>query len=132
MSKKRTSKENDIVYKERKRWLFLGLPFTFTVYTIEDDKLSIREGFLNQKIDDCYLYKIQDTTLHRSLFERLFGLGTIICHTGDVTHPVIKLEHIKRSNEIMEYLFEASEQARIKRRTINMLDIGVNDIDVTD
>lgn len=114
-------------YKEKKRWLFFGLPFTFTTYIIKDDKISIKEGLLRQKINDCYMYKVQDVTLIRSIMERIFGLGTIICYTGDVTHPELKFTHIKKSGEIKEYLFKASEDARMKKRTINTLDIGVEE-----
>lgn len=121
--------KNNTAFKERKRLMLFGLPFTFTVYDIQEDKLTLQEGFINRKINDCYLYKIQDTTLNKSLFERLFGLGTIICHTGDVTHPTLVLKHIKNSNAIKEYLFEASEQSRLKRRTVNMQNIGADDLD---
>jgi uncharacterized membrane protein YdbT with pleckstrin-like domain len=119
--------DNQTVFREKKRWLFGGFPFTFTTYTIQDDKLTIKEGFLNQKTNDCYMYKVQDITLQRSLMERIFRLGTVICYTGDVTHPTLILKHIKKSKIINEYLFNTSEQARIKRRTVNMLDIGVED-----
>ena len=34
-----------IEFVERKRWLFLGLPFTFTKYTIREDMLTIAAGF---------------------------------------------------------------------------------------
>ena len=47
-------------YVERKRWVFLGLPFTFTKYTVSDEVITINEGLLNTKENDCYLYKIQD------------------------------------------------------------------------
>lgn len=118
-----------VAFKERKRWLFLGLPFTFTVYSVQEDKLTIQEGLLNQKTNDCYMYKIQDATLQRSLMERIFRLGTVVCFTGDTTHPTLILKHIKRSTDVKEYIFKTSEQARIKRRTVNMLDIGSEDAD---
>ena len=41
-------------FKEKKRWVFLGLPFTFTTYTINEEIVRIDEGFLNRKEDDCY------------------------------------------------------------------------------
>ena len=75
------------------------------------------------------LYKIQDVTLKRSLFERMFGLGTIICYTGDVTNPELVLEHVKHAKEIKEYLLEESEQARLKRRTLNMQNIGAESVE---
>ena len=75
------------------------------------------------------MYKIQDVTLKRSLFERMFGLGTIICYTGDVTNPELVLEHVKHAKEIKEYLLEESEQARLKRRTLNMQNIGAESVE---
>lgn len=116
-------------YKERKRLLFLGLPFTFTKYIITKEKLTVKEGFLNQKTDYCYTYKIQDSTLRRSLMERVFGLGTITCNTGDVTHPTLILKHIKHSEAIHCFIFEQSESARLQRRTINTLDISANKLE---
>ena len=54
-------------FKERKRWLFLGLPWTFTIYTVKDDMITIDRGFLNKQQDDCYMYKVQDVELIRKL-----------------------------------------------------------------
>lgn len=51
-------------------------------------------------------------------------MGTIICYTGDVTDKELRLSHIKHAKEIKNYLLKASEAARIKRRTLNMQDIG--------
>ena len=45
-------------FKERKRWVFLGLPFTFTTYTIKEDLVTIDEGILNRKeyLTEDYIY----------------------------------------------------------------------------
>ena len=37
-------KDNAIVYSERKRILFLGLPWTFTKYIITPEYITIRQG----------------------------------------------------------------------------------------
>ena len=119
-------------FKERKRWLFLGLPFTFTKYTVNDEKLIINKGFFKITEDTCYLYKIIDVKLERSLGERIFGMGTIVCYTGDVTNKVIKLIHIKNSKAINDYLLDQSEEMRRKRRTLNTLSLSQNMSDIDD
>lgn len=116
--------EDEIQYIERKRLLFLGLPWTFTKYTISSDMITTDEGLLKVEENDCYMYKVQDVKLTATLMERIFGLATITCYTGDVTDKELKLVHIKHAKEIKSYLLKASEAARIKRRTLNMQDIG--------
>jgi uncharacterized membrane protein YdbT with pleckstrin-like domain len=114
-------------YIEKKRTKLFALPICFTTYTITDEKLTIKKGFLSITEDDAYMYKIQDVRLTKSLLERIFGIGTIICYTGDTTHPEMHLIHIKHSAEIKDYIMTASEEARRKRRTMHTLDIDADD-----
>ena len=107
-------------YVERKRWLFFGLPFTFTKYTIKEDMITIDEGLIRTIENDCYMYKVQDVTRSVSLIEKMFGLGTVICYTGDTTHPQLLLQHIKRSREVKDIILKESEEACLERRTVNM------------
>lgn len=111
-------------YVERKRWTFLGLPFTFTKYTVKEDVITINAGLLKSTENDCYMYKVQDVELTATLGEKLFGLGTVICYTGDTTHPRLVLEHIKHARTVKDFILKNSEEARLKRRTVNMVDIG--------
>ena len=121
-------------FRERKRWVFFGLPFTFTIYTVKEEVLTVDTGFLSKEENDCYMYKVQDVTLKTSLWERIFGLGTIICYTGDTTNPQLVMAHIKNARAIKDFILEQSEIARRKRRTMNTLDIGADgsdfDIDI--
>lgn len=61
------------------------------------------------------MYKVADVKLTTSLMERIFKLGTIVCYTGDVTNPELKLVHVKHSREIKSYLLKQSEAARLKK-----------------
>ncbi len=115
-------------FTERKRWAFLGLPFTFTVYDIKEDLITVEEGFFNRRENDCYMYKVQDVELIRSFGERIFGLGTVKCYTGDTTDKELYITHVRNSKAIKDFILEASEEARKKRRTMNMLDIGAGDM----
>lgn len=110
-------------YVERKRLLFFGLPWTFTKYEIKEDMITIDTGFLNTVENDCYMYKVQDVQLRTSLWEKIFGLGTVVCYTGDNTNPTLQLEHIKNAKEIKGFILEASEEARLRRRVLTTMDI---------
>lgn len=119
-----TSSENQIRYEERKRTLFLALPICFTKYQIGTQKLTRKAGLLSTTEDDIYLYKIQDVRLTRSFMERMFGTGTVICFGADVTDPELKLIHIKHAKEIKDYIMDAAENERIRKRTLHTLDIS--------
>lgn len=99
-------------------------PFTFTKYTVKEDVITINAGLLKSMENDCYMYKVQDVELTATLGEKLFGLGTVICYTGDTTHPRLVLEHIKHARTVKDFILKNSEEARLKRRTVNMVDIG--------
>ena len=122
----------ETAFAERKRWVFLGLPFTFTKYIIKENLITIDSGFFRKTENDCYMYKVQDVELSASLGERLFGLGTVICHTGDTTHPRLEIVHIKNAREVNHFILEASEEARMKRRTVSTLDIGTGALEDMD
>ena len=117
-----------VEFVEKKRWLFLGLPFTFTKYLIKEDMITVDTGVFTKVENDCYMYKVQDVEHTASIWERMVGLGTIVCYTGDTTHPKLLIEHIRNSKQIKEFILKESEEARLKRRTVNMLDIGSGEI----
>ncbi len=106
-------------YKERKRWLFFGLPFTFTTYTVTEDMITVDSGLLKKVENDCYMYKVVDVRLETSLLERIFGLGTVHCFSGDVTNPDLCLMHIRNAKAIKDFILKESEEERMRRRTLN-------------
>ena len=121
--------DEDAQYTERKRILFFGLPWTFTKYIIKPSVITVDAGLFKIEENDCYMYKVQDVTLKTSLWERIFGLGTIICYTGDTTNPQLVMAHIKNARAIKDFILEQSEITRRKRRTMNTLDIGADGSD---
>ena len=64
--------DDAVIFKERKRLLFLGLPWTFTKYTITPSFITVESGLLSTTEDDCYMYKVADVKLTTSLMERIF------------------------------------------------------------
>ncbi len=124
--------KGELCYNEHKRILFFGLPWTFTKYEIRENILTIIKGFFTVKEDDCYMYKITDVEITRTLLQRMFGLSTITLFTSDVTDRTIVLKNIKHGHEIKDFLFQASESARLRRRTVSMQNIGFGAGDIHD
>ncbi|MDO4284007.1 MAG: PH domain-containing protein [Eubacteriales bacterium] len=115
-----------LMFTERKRWLFFALPFTFTKYLIYENDIQIESGLLTTKENDCYMYRVSDVELTRTLFQKIFGIGTVRCFTSDVTDKNLILKNIRNSREIKDYIYKAAEDSKKRRRTINMQDIGAD------
>ena len=78
------------------------------------------------------MYKISDVEITASLLQRMAGLSTIVLYTSDVTDRTIVMKNIKHGREIKDIILQASEAARIKRRTMNMQNIGFGASDIHD
>lgn len=105
-------------WQDRKR-IFFGLPWSFTRYALTDEKLIIDTGLLARNEEEIRLYRIMDVTLKRSFWERLFGLGTIHCCSGDKSTPEFDILHIKDAKSVKEMLSDMIEEAR-KERMVGM------------
>lgn len=119
-------------FTEKKRVLFFGLPWTFTKYTVGEEVINIKAGLLKTVEDDCYMYKVTDVKLETSLPERIFKLGTVVCYTGDTTHQVLKLVHIKNARAVKDFILDQSEKQRLKRRTLNTQSLNSAAVDDPD
>lgn len=122
-----------MVWHDRKRWLF-GLPWSFTRYSLYNDKLIIDTGFFSRREEEIRLYRITDVTLKRTFGERLFGLGTIHCCSGDKTTPEFDIKRIKDSRNVKELLSDMIERERLERRvgTRELMDGDLDELDTAD
>ena len=108
----------EYVWQDRKRIIF-GLPWTFTIYRLTKEKLLIESGILNKKEEEVRLYRIMDLTLKRSLWQRLFGLGTIHCCTGDQSTPEFDILWIKDAANVKNMLSDMVEQQRTEKGIVS-------------
>ena len=109
-----TPNKDSFQVTERRRWLFFGLPFTFTTYTLSNKKLLLKEGFLNTRENE--IYRVVDMTLTRNLPQRMFGLGTLTVEAQDKTHPTLCIRNIRHVREFKELLSNAVEDDKLRLR----------------
>ena len=104
----------ETLWKDRKR--YFGMPLSFTRYSLSEDRLFISEGFLNIKDDEILLYRVRDIDTRRSLWQRLFGVGTVIVVSSDKTMPNLVLKNIKDPVFVKELIHKQVEEMKIRRR----------------
>lgn len=104
----------ELIWKDRKR--YFGLPLSFTRYSLSDDRLFLSVGFLNIHDEEVLLYRIRDITTSRSLWQRLFGVGTVTVVSSDKTMPTIVLKNVKDPLAVKELLHKQVEEMKIRRR----------------
>jgi len=102
------------LWYDRKR--YFGLPLSFTRYALSDDRLFVSVGFLNIKDDEILLYRVRDIDTSRSLWQRLFGVGTVTVMSSDKTMPTLVLKNIKDPVFVKELIHKQVEETKIKRR----------------
>ena len=103
------------VWKDRKRIIF-GLPWTFTVYKLTEEKLFVETGFFSKREEEIRLYRVMDLTLKRPLGQRLWGLGTIHCCTADKSTPEFDILRIKKSKDVKDMISDMVEKQREEKR----------------
>ncbi len=109
------NKKEEFVWKDRKRTVF-GLPWSFTVYKLTEEKLLIETGFFSKKEEEIRLYRIMDLTLRRSFGERMFGLGTVHCCTADKSTPEFDILKVKNAKEVKNLISDLVEKQRDAKR----------------
>lgn len=108
--------ENEEIMKERKRWAFFGIPWTFTKYTLMTKKLVISQGLFRTVENEILLYRIVDISYTRTLWQKIFRMGTITVFSHDKTTPQLEIKNIKHSREFKEALSDAVEKDRIRMK----------------
>ena len=104
----------EYIWQDRKR--YLGMPLSFTRYGMSEDRLFTSVGFLNIKDDEILLYRVRDIDTARSLWQRLFGVGTVTILSSDKTMPTMVLKNIKNPVEVKEMIHSQVEEVKLKRR----------------
>lgn len=116
------------IWKDRKRIIF-GLPWTFTKYTLTDEKLILQAGLLTTVMDEVRLYRILDTSLSRTLYQKIFNIGTIRCISADKSLPEFELKNIKNPVKVQELLSDTVEACREKKRVSSREFMSADDDD---
>ena len=104
----------EYLWKDRKR--HLGLPLSFTRYSMSEDRLFVSVGFLNIKDDEVLLYRVRDIDTSRNPWQRIFGVGTVTVASADKTMPNLVLKNVKDPIFVKELIHKQVEEMKLRRR----------------
>ena len=116
----------EYLWRDKKR--YFGLPVSFTRYALSEDRLFISVGFLNIKDDEILLYRVRDIDTSRSLWQRIFGVGTVTVMSSDKTMPNLVLKNVKDPIGVKEMIHQQVEKVKIERR-VRFGEIMTDDMD---
>lgn len=104
----------NFLWNDRRRRM--GLPLSFTRYALTEDRLFLDTGFFNLRSEEILLYRVRDINLRRSLWQRIFGVGSIRVLSSDKSTPDLLIKNVKNPLEVKELLRRQVEETKISRR----------------
>ncbi len=108
-----TEKE-EVLWQDRRR--YLGLPLSFTIYSFSNNKFYLKKGLLTTHSEEILLYRILDLQFKQTLWQKIFGVGTITLTTADKSTPILEIKSIKTPDRVRKALSNLVEQRRDEKR----------------
>ncbi len=107
-----------MIWRARKR-IWCGLPWTFTVYSFDEERIFVDTGFLNKRQDEIRMYRVLDISVTRKFGQRIFGMGSIQLKTSDKTMGDFEIKNIKKVMDVKRQLSDLIEENREKKRVVS-------------
>ncbi|MBN1513166.1 MAG: PH domain-containing protein [Phycisphaerae bacterium] len=88
--------------------LFLGgwllLRIYGSRYRVTDERLFLDRGILRLTIDQTELIRVDDVRVHKTVVDRLFGLGSVEVLSTDASHHSVTLCGIRGADHVAEII----------------------------
>lgn len=101
-------------------WLFRWWATKCTTYELTTQRLRIRAGILNKRVDEMELFRVRDYTMEQPFLLRLVGLGNMTLITSDATTPTLIMRAIPGIEAVREKLRTAVQNERDRKRVRQM------------
>jgi len=91
-----------------------------TYYEVASDRIEWSRGILDRKVDNLDMFRVVDLKMHRSIFDCIFGIGTVGLITTDKTDPEFVFEKVKRPRGLYDIIKKASLDADRQNRVVHL------------
>jgi uncharacterized membrane protein YdbT with pleckstrin-like domain len=103
-------------------WLIRWWITKCTTYELTTQRLRMRTGILNKRVDELELFRVRDYSMEQPLLLRLVGLGNLTMITSDATTPTVAMRAIPGVEAVREKLRSAVQSERDRKR-VRQLDV---------
>jgi len=91
-----------------------------TYYEVTSDRIEWSRGILDRRVDNLDMFRVIDLKMRRSIFDCIFGIGTVGLITTDKTDPEFVFEKIKRPRGLYDIIKKASLDADRQNRVVHL------------
>lgn len=85
-------------------------------YEATTERLKVDYGLLSRHTEEIELFRVQDLSVERSMFDRIFGVGDIVIHSGDATGGKIVLWDVPDAENVKDVIRKAARVERQRHR----------------
>lgn len=89
-------------------------------YTLTNQRLKIRLGWLSKRLDEIELFRIKDAEFKANMFERMWRVGTLKIVSSQQTDKVLVIKGIPNGEKIREDIRRYVMLARKNQRTTEL------------
>ncbi len=115
--------QEEILWKDRKHWMWF--PFSFTRYSVTREHLNLDVGFFKTTYDETLLYRIVDVRLIRTFLQKIFGTGTVQVFSRVDTQKMIELKNIKHPKQVKQLISQLVEAVRNEKKVVGKEFYGI-------
>jgi len=87
-----------------------------TIYELTSQRLRLRRGVINKRVDQLELYRVKDYRVDEPLFLRMLSLSNVVLETSDKTDPVLVLAAVRDGETIQNLIRNQVEHLRDRKR----------------
>jgi len=87
-------------------------------YELTTQRFKVSHGVLSRRTDELELYRVKDTSFSQDLFQRIFGLASVIMTTSDASTPTVAIHSIgaSQAKNLREQIRAFTEELRDRKR----------------
>ena len=96
------------------------LKLKMTRYEVTKERIEWGRGIFDRRVDNLDMFRVIDLKMRRTVFDCIFGIGTVGLITTDKTDPEFVFEKVRSPRELYDIIKNASLEADRRSSVIHL------------